>query len=77
MLLLVSALVLPYFFKDQPPCRDDKNEAAKQRPEESDHVIVDEDAASASPYMVRYQSISLSLSQYLEFIVKGFCENFK
>ncbi|XP_067261008.1 uncharacterized protein si:ch211-243a20.4 [Chanodichthys erythropterus] len=48
---VAGSLCIIKSYKDQPPCRDDKNEAAKQRPEESDHEILDEDAASASLYM--------------------------
>ncbi|XP_067297218.1 uncharacterized protein si:ch211-243a20.4 [Pseudorasbora parva] len=36
--------------KDQPPCREDKTIVAEQRAEESDDVMVDENAASESLY---------------------------
>ncbi|XP_058641422.1 uncharacterized protein si:ch211-243a20.4 isoform X3 [Onychostoma macrolepis] len=47
---VAGSLYILKSYKEHPPCRDDKNEAAEQRPGESDEVILDEDAASASLY---------------------------
>ncbi|XP_009291929.1 NFAT activation molecule 1 isoform X2 [Danio rerio] len=47
-------------YKEKPPCRDDENEVAEQRAEESDDVILDEDAGSASLYTaLQYRSDSV------------------
>ncbi|KAG1956174.1 hypothetical protein F2P79_008008 [Pimephales promelas] len=47
---VAGSLYILKSYKDQPPCRDDKNAAAEQRPEDSDDVMLDEDPASASLY---------------------------
>lgn len=47
---VAGSLYILKSYKDQPPCRDDKNVVAEQRPEDSDNVMLDEDAASASLY---------------------------
>lgn len=47
---VAGSLYILKIYKEHPPCRDDKNEVAEQRPGESDEVILDEDAASASLY---------------------------
>ncbi|KAK7161412.1 hypothetical protein R3I94_004175 [Phoxinus phoxinus] len=47
---VAGSLYILKSYKDQPVCRDDKNVVAEQRPEDSDDVMLDEDAASASLY---------------------------
>ncbi|XP_056106400.1 uncharacterized protein si:ch211-243a20.4 isoform X2 [Rhinichthys klamathensis goyatoka] len=47
---VAGSLYILKSYKDQPPCRDDKNVVAEQRPEDSNDVMLDEDPASASLY---------------------------
>ncbi|XP_016372897.1 NFAT activation molecule 1 [Sinocyclocheilus rhinocerous] len=47
---VAGSLYILKSYKEHPPCRDDKNEVVEQRSGESDGVILDEDAASASLY---------------------------
>ncbi|XP_050967537.1 uncharacterized protein si:ch211-243a20.4 [Labeo rohita] len=57
---VAGSLYILKSYKEQASCRDDKNEVAKQRPGESDEVILDEDAASASFYTaLQYRSSSI------------------
>ncbi|CAM4479042.1 unnamed protein product [Leuciscus chuanchicus] len=57
---VAGSLYILKSYKDQPPCRDDKNVVAEQRPEDSDDVMLDENAASASLYTaLQYRSSSI------------------
>ncbi|XP_056324688.1 NFAT activation molecule 1 [Danio aesculapii] len=57
---VAGSLCILKSYKEKPPCRDDENEVAEQRAEESDDVIPDEDAGSASLYTaLQYRSDSV------------------